>query len=262
MSEVKDVPIIKTPEERPLSHAIRGEVIIGLNDPRTISEEEFNSSPELLYHGIAKEFTYSHLGKFNIDSDGSEDYGSGLYTTDNQAQAENYSIERSGGILEKPIVYSFLPHQARMLDVRDIHNMNINGVLPNEFVLDWLDCLKGYITGKNKFVDLQGKSPEGYLQDILKRDYEKYIEKITEAMRNGCLVRVRTEIVDEPGIFDLNGNGYLAIPFRKFMLDKGYDGMIYREGGEGSKREALTGYIFYNYQVVDTLKGWQQREKE
>lgn len=133
---------------------IRGEVVLGTQDPRTLTEAEFKVSNGLLHHGAAQEFAYSHLGEFdplNTGGDGSNDYGSGIYMTDDFNQANNYSLERSSHRLPAPIVYSFLPYQARMLDVRETANPQHNGVLPRPFVEEWAGYLESYVTDENNF---------------------------------------------------------------------------------------------------------------
>ncbi len=80
-----------------------------------------------------------------------------------------------------------------------------------------------------------------------------------KALGKGNDISIRGEWNDST-IFKPNTNGLIDIAFQKFMVSKGYDGMIYREGGEGKDKEPLTSYVFYNPRVVDTWEGWNKRK--
>jgi hypothetical protein len=235
---------------------IIGEVILGKFDPTTLSEQDFQNSPDLLFHGSAKSFSYSPEGNYDrLDTggDGSEDYGTGFYTTDNKIQAENYSIARSAITLEKPIINSFLPYNARMLDVRNISNPDVNGVLPTPFVIAWEKALTAHMEDENRFAKLNE-----FIKNAIKSGINEILVNLRTALDENKPIQIRGNY-HQPGIFSTHSNGLIASAFRDFMLSQGYDGMIYREGGEGEKREDLTGYVFYNYRVVDTREGWLKR---
>lgn len=241
--------------------AIRGEVLLGKRDPRMMSEAEFRTSIELLYHGAAQEFAYSHLGEFdpsNTEGDGSSDYGSGIYMTDNNPQAINYSLERSSHRLTTPIVYSFLPYQARMLDVRESTDPEYNGVLPKPLVEEWAGYLENYVRDENNF-----SGYNEFLKDVFQGGIRSFLEPVKKALQENQDVYIRSgHDRHSSGIFQRTKNGLIDHIFRKFMLAQGYDGMIYKEGGEGEKKADLTGYVFYNPRVVDTWEGWQKRKQE
>lgn len=227
-----------------------------------MTAEEFKQSDELLYHGAAKNFTYDPTGEYNpVDTggDGTTDFGTGFYTTDSPAQAESYSQERRK---DKAIVYSFLPHEAKMLDVRNKDNPEENGVLPSFFVEAWLDHLEDYIKKPNFFSN--ANLADWARKGIAKRIQELFIDRVRDALKKGELVRIRTDkdggLIIE-GIFASDENGLIDEAFQEFMNKLGIDGMIYREGGEGSKREQLTGYVFYNPGLIDTWEGWQKRNE-
>lgn len=242
---------------------IIGTVVIGNIDPHTISKAQISEHPNLLYHGSPNEFTYSHTGNFDeIKSPSlSNDYGRGFYTTDDRSQAENYSRERSVIALHTPTVYEVIPYKARMLDVRDIKDPEKNGSLPAEFVDEWLKYLGEF----GRDIGTLGTLSEGFqkLSKLKAKIYHDNIlnnlNRVLEARSGGQEIKIRTDN-EFPGIFDKDLNSLLGIIFQKFMTDIGYDGMIYREGGEGKNRKNLTGYVFYNYQAVDTYDGWQKRK--
>ena len=233
---------------------------MGNIDPRTLNPEEFLNSECLLYHGAAKDFSYSHLGEYDpldTGADASEDYGTGFYTTDSLSQAQNYSEVRTSGRLPKSVVYSFVPYQARMLDVRDKNNPYINGVLPRSFVESWLDCLTRYVEDESRFSKLNEFLKEAITSGI----HKEFLDRLREEVEGDKDIIIRGDRF-EPGIFAKYKNGLIGGAFKKFMLSLGYDEMIYREAGEGKKAENLTGYVFYNPRVVDTYEGWQKRKSD
>mgnify|MGYP001161533936 CR=1 FL=1 len=148
---------------------------------------------------------------------------------------------------------AFLPYQATMLDVRDMHNRTENGYLPQSFIKAWLNFLENYINDQSNYRDM-----EDYLKKIFQEGARtQFLEPLKKRFLQGEKIKIR----EKPllGIFANDENGLIDVIFQKFMLSLGYDGMIYREGGEGQKRKELTGYVFYNYKAVDTYEGWQRR---
>lgn len=249
-------PIDPAFHERMRNHplAIVGEVTLGANDPRTLSQTEFNSSPHLLFHGAKDEFTFNPSGDPEAQSAASLDYGAGFYTTDDRKQAEIYSMVRKYGE-GSPVVYSFLPFQARMLDVRARSDLESIGVLPYEFVQDWLRWLAGYVDNLDNFRHT-GKFAAAIQADAR----NDFITRLEKAMSTGKPIVIRS-MPDFEGIFMHAHSGIIDNPFRDFMLSKGFDGMIFRESGESKEDNPtdLTGYVFYNQSVIDTWQGWQGR---
>lgn len=238
--------------------AIIGEVVIGKTDPRNITKEVFNESEEILFHGAAKEFEYSATGEYDVfdtGGDGSTDYGFGFYTTDNLKQAENYSRVR--GNRKEPLTYNFLPYNAKMLDVRDKNNPNHNGILPKEFVKKWLKFLEKDLeeeVKRNDMGDFAKEAQREGVTDFFIKNVKKHLEKESSFI-------IRNEF-EEPGIFLPNYNGLIDLIFQRYMESEGFDGMIFVEGGEGDNKEKLTGYVFYNPEVIDTWEGWQKRKSK
>ncbi|MCL4366021.1 DUF3990 domain-containing protein [Patescibacteria group bacterium] len=240
-------------------YSIRGDVVLGVRDPRTMNEAEFRSSPNLLYHGAAQEFTYSPTGDFdpnNTGGDGTHDYGGGFYSTDDLSQARNYSLVRSFG--KRSVVYTLLPYQARMLDVRALNDFSSNGALPKNFVEGWLVYLENFVNDENNFSTYSQFLKETFQEGI--KDY--FLDRVKKALEGNKPINIRGgDHPNSTGIFQKTKNGLISHIFRDFMLSKGYDGMIYREGGEGKDAKALTGYVFYNSRVIDTWEGWQKRKE-
>ncbi len=44
--------------------------------------------------------------------------------------------------------------------------------------------------------------------------------------------------------------------FSEFMLAKGFDGLVYNEGGEGKYGKGGTTYVFYNLKKIGTYESW------
>ncbi len=252
--ETQSIPLEEAKSKK--EGSIKGPTTIGKEDPRAMSEAEFSQSPEILYHGAAKKFAYNHKGEYDMmdtGGDGTTDYGAGFYTTDNYSQAENYSKVR--GRREDAIVYKFLPHQAKMLDVRDIRDPKINGTLPASFIKEWLTYLEEYLKTEDLFPDLA----EWVKKNIREEIKATFIDRLKEQLEKNEPVKIRVDGGGVEGIFWFTKNGLIDIAFRDFMMAKGFDGLIYREGGEGDERQDLTGYVFYNPKAIDTYTGWQKR---
>jgi Fe-S cluster biosynthesis and repair protein YggX len=187
-----------------------------------------------------------------------------LYTTDNKAQAENYSIVRSGRKLVQPIRIEFLPYQAVMLDVRKYDDQEDLGVLPEKFMEAWLKYLENYIN-EESIVNLETHERTFLGTDMhkmaMQRLYFRYYDSLLIAVRKKQRIDLRN--YEDRSIFSSTGNDLASRLFQKFMISIGFDGMIYREGGEEwPGKENLTAYVFYNYAVVNTWQGWQERQKE
>ncbi|MCL5091010.1 MAG: DUF3990 domain-containing protein [Patescibacteria group bacterium] len=256
MAEGEGVAIAPIEISKKVDGTIIGEVVIGKVNPRSLTEQQFAASKELLYHGTAREFVYSPTGNYDTRAtggDGTTDYGFGFYTTGSPKQAKNYSSERSKGRLNVPIVYSFLPYQAKMLDVRDAVKPTLNGILPRSFVEQWVKYLEEYLNDEKNFQCFEGLAKEAVYEGV-KNDF---LERTKLGFQQKILFSIRDP--KGRGIFMLDKNGLIDTAFQGFMLFLGYDGMIYREGGEGKDKEDLTGFVFYNPQVIDTWEGWQKR---
>ncbi len=242
---------------------IKGPVVIGRTDPRKITKSEFDSSPDLIYHGAAKEFSYSPAGEYDMDDtggDGSTDYGVGFYATDSPSQAQNYSLVR--GHRKDPVVYKLLPHNARMLDVRDSQDENHNGILPQDFVQKWIAYLEKYVGNSTNFEHFPELVKDHFPTEIKRL----FLEPVQDAIEKGdppVIIRANNYKQENcVGIFNLNNNGLIDIAFSDFMQKEGYDGMVYMEKGEGKNKAPLTGYVFYNPAVINTWEGWQSRKEQ
>ena len=231
--------------------------ILGAVDPRTLTKEQFDKSPDLLFHGAEKDFVYSPDGQYESNGNGSADYGLGFYTTNDLEQAKNYSVVRDSNNMDKPIVYNFLPYKANMLDVRNPNDLENNVVLPSGFVNGFLAYFEGKYNDPKALYPLQTneKIRKGLYENVLRE-----INRLRADVSSGKGLLIRENNVSA-GIFtDGDNSGALSSVFRDYMLSLGYDGMIYVEGGEGKSSQNLTGYVFYNPKVINTWDGWQKEK--
>lgn len=232
-----------------------GDVIIGKVNPQTLSQEEFQKSEELLFHGA--ESTFSFQRKI-IAGSNSQTIGEGFYTTNERKNAELYSKIRRG-FKGEPIITEVLPYQAKMLDLRAKENRLLNAFVPQDLAQGYLQYVKQLYSEK---------FPEGYTPDLTTRplpaeatDYmnlSKYRSKLFELFREGKRVELRKllSLTGESSISEYGGKF-----FTDYMLGKGYDGLIYNEGGDHPEQKHTTTYVFYNLEKIGTFETWHPEEK-
>jgi hypothetical protein len=234
-----------------------GERIIGLRDPRLMTKEEFDQSPEILYHGtFDPNFHYNPL--FNYDSeeyinysDGSQTLGVGFYTTDDLYAAEQYSLVRKG-LTGPPIIQRFLPYNAKMYDFRTADGKT-NAFVPREFFDKWFEYFKDYCQNLDR-----SKLP-WFIKDMLEKHY-LHLNKLASTKEQFDL-RVMLGTAPHPVLKSPNWpSPPYMITFTNFMKSLGFDGLIYIEGGEGSNRKNHNSFVFYNLKKVGTYEYWQKNK--
>lgn len=231
-----------------------GDRLLGTRDPRTLSPQEFQQSPDILFHGSAvmnrfdPAFDYSSPFYQEV-SEGSQTLGVGFYTTDSRAAAENYAKERRHGS-EPPIVTPLLPYRARMLDFRAAQDPETNAIVPDEFILRWREYF-----GKTR----AGMSEESHwlIQNIF-ADYDSYLGSV---IKTATPVTLRQLLDTAPTLEQLGGHNsphppYMSI-FSEFMQSQNYDGLIYIEGGEGLQRTNHASYVFFNLDKIGSFESWK-----
>ncbi len=248
------------PPERPKLEAV-GVRVLGESDPRAMTREQFEQSPDLLFHGsprpmrFSPEFDYRSQG-YLADTDGSMTLGCGFYTIDTKSEATNYSIVRQSHAGTEPIVVSILPHNARVLDLRRKNELAKNASIPRELALKW----------KNKFLHhLQTKSPrEGYIGaifDSLEQEYAQYLDKVLALDEIDLRVLLGTAPSNSKQIKSMNlPSPPWIILFSDFMLEEDFDGLVYNEGGEGVHGKGGTSYVLYNLKKIGTYESWHEEE--
>jgi hypothetical protein len=125
-----------------------GDRILGVNDPRKMSRQEFDSSPDLLFHGAVGPFVFERK---IISGPNSQTVGVGFYATDDRENASLYSKIRKN-FQGEPDVVKMLPYQARVLDLRSQDNPQVNTPVTQEFITKYRDYV---------IAQLQSRFPDG-----------------------------------------------------------------------------------------------------
>jgi len=243
--------IINTEVQEPI-----GDVIIGKIDPRTLSREEFERSPELLFHGAEKDFVFKRT---LILGPNSETIGRGFYTTDDKKNAEFYSRVRKN-FKGDPVVLSVLPYQARMLDLRTKGNKLCNAPVSYDFAKEYLDFISA---------SFDGKYPSDYIPDFkLPLSAEAIGFMALNSYRNELrdfIQKHKGQSLELRSLISGRGNQSLSEKgssyFTQFMLDKGYDGLICNEGGDHPDQKHTTSLVFYNLEKIGVYETWHSEGK-
>lgn len=220
-----------------------GERIIGTIDPRTLSEDEFRHSPGLLFHGAKESVEFDpHRDYSVVSGDYSQTIGSGFYTTDNRDNAAFYSRLRRVGM--EPIIVEVMPYQARVLDLRVVDSPDLNAAVPSELFQEYVN----FITTMNTQLP---KDVNWWLRSQL----TEYILTLRRLIREGKPIELRSmlSITGDPYQSEFAGKY-----FAQFMLGKGFDGLVYNEGGDNPDQKHTTSYVFYNPQKIGTYGTWHQ----
>ena len=211
-----------------------GARILGDVNPTTLTQEQFNRNPNLLYHGAASHFDFQpafdyRFAEYCTNSDGSQTLGEGFYTTDSISSAKNYSLVRQPRGASQSIVIKVLPYQARVLDLRSKQDQWMNAPIPKELFSKWFDHFKTY------FMHAEIRKNLPYYTITNEQEYLQYL--IRAKNMPAVDLRVMLETAPDPNL----RSRYLPSPpwmkmFSNFMKLDGYDGIVYIEGGEGAKR--------------------------
>lgn len=252
----------KDPFQRPGSRKddeskqIIGERILGNINPQILTREEFERSPDLLFHGSSKPFTFSRSFDYQspdylaIDCS-SVTLGFGFYATDRENASDYSEVRAHFSVSEiQPHVTTILPYQARCLDLRLKSNPLENAPLPGDLVEKWIEYYKASTQNPSRYKDLN-PSIAYYLQ-LTDREYLDWLSKITEEQAVNLKRLLRTNQYPGP---------YWMYTFREFMLSQGYDCLIINEGSEKAKDKSVTSYVFYNLDKIGTYETWHQEQE-
>ena len=201
-----------------------GEKVLSKANPRVLNREEFERSPDVLFHGTKKPFVFKqafdyHSVNYLEENDGSATLGMGFYTTPNRQEAEGYSKVRqpfSPEELTTPIVVPILPYEARVLDLRARSDVSRNAPVAQDLVQRWLEKYRGYYTTK--------KPREGNLGAIFDSMESEYHDHLVKIKNTPVDLRELLYTTHWPS------PGWAAL-FSDFMLEQGYDGLVFNEGG-------------------------------
>lgn len=242
------------PEKKNLSPEAIGPRTIGNQNPNKITPKQFRKSPDLLFHGSPSPFKFSpdfnySSSEYLDNNDGSQTLGEGFYLTPSKETAIDYSLVRQIKPQSKTFVTEILPFQTKMLDLRNKHHPTENAPVSADFFTQWYEKIKQ---------DHQTKSSENtpwYIHEM-EKDYLSYLEKLNSLPSLPNLrVMLGTTISPHPEIPTLN---FPSPPWMKlfsnFMVEKGYDGIIYNEGSEKRGQPQNPSYIFYNLKKLHPLK--------
>lgn len=228
-----------------------GDVVIGKVDPRTLSREEFEESPDLLFHGAASDFEFERQ---LVSGSNSATIGLGFYTTDDLVNAEEYSRIRLN-YKGNPTIIKILPYQARMLDQRSSNNHRINTPVSIDFARDYRDFVVARI--KSLYPDGRPSLESDQQGALFYQDLSNYRNVLNRLIFSGEPIQLRQLL----SIFGTERDSeFGAEYFTDFMLEKGYDGLIYNEGGDSPSQKHTTSFVFYNPDKIGTFEAWHQGE--
>lgn len=252
-SELQESKIeIPLHERKPIGDRILGDI-----DPRTMTQQEFASSPDILFHGSAKPFkfrpVYSYQDtEYHKENDGSSTLGFGFYTSNSETEAHNYSNVRQGGKPELAYVTPILPFQARVLDLRWKDDSIRNAPFPSDLAEAWKKAFFAYYNNRKPRT-----GNAGIIHDLMENEYTNHLGKALKLKAVDLRVLLQTA-----GSPELKNSKYPGPPwtilFPEFMKSQGYDGLIYNEGGEGWDSHGPS-FVFYNLEKVGTLESWQNK---
>ena len=243
-----------------------GNVVLGKIDPRTLTKEEFRSSPELLHHGAKQDQlqfddTVDYTEKSLATQDRGRTIGNGFYTTPEKRNAEIYS-ELSRGTDSEAVTQKLLPFQAKMLDMRSKINPRINAPVTTDFAQEWLSFYQDYF--KSQFPtglpDLEGKP---FSEQLMLNNWHNitssYLRLLKSRVASGNALELR-QLLDRSESGRGRETEHASTIFTDFMLRKGYDGLIYNEGGDRADQKHITSVVFYNPKKLGMYNTWQARK--
>ncbi|MBI2196311.1 hypothetical protein HYU45_01725 [Candidatus Daviesbacteria bacterium] len=241
-----------------------GARILGDVDPTLLTQEQFDTNPNLLYHGAAGRFDFQpafdyRSADYCTDTDGSETLGEGFYTTDSVSAAENYSLVRQHIGKPQPIVMKVLPYQAKVLDLRATTDSSVNVPVSTDFFNSWYEHYKKY------FEDQTIIENQPWNIRAMETEYWNFLNRAKRRVDTGEPIDLRVMLGTAPFAKLRSPNWpspcYMKL-FSNFMVDQGYDGLIYIEGGEGGKKQSSPSYVFYNLEKVGTYDSWKSRKTQ
>ncbi|GEM_PF-1409901 len=237
---------------------------LGDVDPRRLTREQFDRDPNLLYHGAASHFDFQptfdyRAAEYCTSSDGSETLGEGFYTTDSVDSAESYSLVRQYGDESQPIIMKVLPYQARVLDLRAATDPTVNVNVSTDFFNRWYEYYKKYFENQT----ITGNQP--WHIRAMETEYWNFLNRAKKIVDRGESIDLRV-MLDTAPFAKLQAHNwpspcYMKL-FSNFMIESGYDGLVYVEGGEGAKKQNSPSYVFYNLEKVGTFDSWQSHNSQ
>ena len=176
-------------------------------------------------------------------------------------------------------VSEVLPYQARMLDMRSQGNEMVNAPVPADFFKEWQRFCENNVrvvfpgyTNDDINADIGFiNATFGVKDEVIAKER---IERVRRLSYYGDLNRHLSTLrglaasekpIDLRSMLSISGHEdvseFAAFIFSDFMRSKGYDGLIYNEGGERSDQNHTLSYVFYNLQTIGTYDSWHQDDK-
>ena len=246
---IEDIPQL-TPHHNTVENE-PGEVarveILGDVDPRTLTPEEFETQATLFHGSRNPEFRVKvGYGLHNDDIIDDATLGTGLYTTSDKQLAQDYAELRENGVMVK-----LMPYQARMLNLTSEQEL-INLPFPRELFEEWVHFSHPRIDAM-----LEDPTVIHLVKERLYAIYQKMHEIRTDPNQNRS-IDLRGDILDTSRApFTM-----VDAIWRDFCASKGWDGIIYVEGGSsGATRKHDRTHIFYNTNTIGTYDDWQEQKE-
>ena len=242
------------PEKKTLSPEAIGPKIIGHQNPDQLTPEQFKKSPDLLFHGSSSPFKFSpdfdySSSEYLDNNDGSQTLGEGFYLTPSKKAASDYSSVRQVKPQPETYVTEILPFEAKMLDLRNKHHLNENAPVSADFFTQWHEKIK-----QSHQTSSSSENTPWYIHEM-EEEYLSYLEKLSSLPSLPDLrVMLGTTISPYPEIPTLNfpSPPWMKL-FSEFIIEQGYDGLIYNEGSEKKGQPQNPSYIFYNLKKLRAL---------
>ncbi len=235
----------------------RAEVLLGSVDPKSLTREQFLHSPDLLYHGTGKEFVFDPTWDIFVDDvkKNRPTVGAGFYTTDNPKEAKMYSRARVPDTNKPSVVVAVLPYQAKMFDFRAISDIRTNGHVPAAMIKEYAEYYQEWL---NSHAEDNSKDEPNLVErirhDIMLTLYNYYSQTLKRIVALNSPFELRAMLGTTGKV------GEVIIPvaniFTTFMLSKGYDGIIYIEGGDNPGQNNPTSFVFYNLSKIGSYESW------
>lgn len=260
MSEPTYKELSIVPPEKATVEAV-GVRVLGVSDPRLLTREEFEKSPDLLFHGTHRVMQFSSEHDYQSDDylaecDSSATLGFGFYTTDNRAEASNYSVVRQQtGTEAEPIVVSILPHEARVLDLRRKDVLTENASVPREIAMKWKNLFLRYL-----HIRPPREGNLGAKLNSLEQEYAQYLDKVLALDEIDLRVLLGTRPSKQAGNMNLHSPPWGASLFPNFLQEEGFDGLVYNEGGEGLSGKGGASFVFFNLKKIGTYESWHKQK--
>lgn len=245
-----------------------GEIMLGSVNPVGLSQTEFRSSPDLLFHGALQDFSFSQYFNYEgFNNPGSHTIGQGFYATSERNDAFLYATRRSP-FVQGQVVVEVLPYQAKMFDFRSLQDVRRNAPVPYALVSEYRDFCQekfhkrfdGYdIEGDVSFINTSEFGDERTKRVVRFSRYNnlrRYIAVLNTFTDN--------KAIDLREMLSLIGQAYqsefASDLISDFMLSKDYDGLIYIEGGDHPDHKNPVSYVFFNLKKVGNYETWNPLE--